>query len=65
MRVTNLANHKSVIVRVNDRVDVSIKTAQILGFGQNGIARVRVEYAGEASLNGSNDRLLIATLREG
>ena len=72
VRVTNLANHKSVIVRVNDRgpyapgriIDVSIKTAQIL-FGQNGIARVRVEYTGEASLNGSNDRLLLATLREG
>ena len=62
VRVTSLANHKSVISARDDRgpyapgriIDVSINTAQILGFGQNGIARVRVEYAGEASLNGSS-----------
>ncbi len=72
-RVTNLANHKSVIVRVNDRgpyaanriIDVSRKTASVLGFHDNGLARVRVEYVGPASLDGSDDRLLLATLREG
>ena len=73
VRVTNLGNRKSVIVRVNDRgpyhsnrlIDVSRKTATLLGFHGNGIARVRVEYVGEASLNGSDDRLLEATLRDG
>src|SRR6516225_7450077 len=73
VRVTNLANHKSVIVRVNDRgpyaanriIDVSKRTAHVLAFHDNGVARVRVEYVGPASLDGSDDRLLLATLREG
>ena len=72
-RVTNLANRKSVIVRINDRgpyhgnriIDVSMKTAHVLNFHQHGVARVRVEYVGPASLDGSDDRLLLATLREG
>jgi len=73
VRVTNLANHKSVIVRVNDRgpyhdnrlIDVSMKTAHVLGFHQFGVARVRVEFVGRASLDGSDDRMLMATYREG
>ena len=73
VRVTNLANHKSVIVRVNDRgpyhdnrlIDVSMKTAHVLGFHQFGVARVRVEFVGPASLDGSDDRMLMATYREG
>jgi rare lipoprotein A len=72
-RVTNLANHKSVIVRVNDRgpyhgnrlIDVSMKTAQVLGFHQSGVARVRVEFVAPASLEGSDDHMLMATYREG
>jgi rare lipoprotein A len=72
-RVTNLANQKSLIVRVNDRgpyaanreIDVSGKAAALLGFRGNGLARVRVEYVGLAPLEGSEDRLLEATLREG
>jgi rare lipoprotein A len=70
-RVTNVANRRSIIVRVNDRgpfkesriIDVSYKAAELLGFQKNGIARVRVEYVGPASLEGSDDRKLIATLR--
>jgi rare lipoprotein A len=73
VRVTNLVNHKSVIVRVNDRgpyhdnrlIDVSMKTAHVLGFHQFGVARVRVEFVGPASLDGSDDRMLMATYREG
>jgi rare lipoprotein A len=73
VRVTNLATRKSLIVRVNDRgpyhgnreIDVSVKAAQLLGFHKNGIARVRVEYVGRAPLEGSDDRKLVATLREG
>ncbi|MGO9358384.1 MAG: septal ring lytic transglycosylase RlpA family protein [Xanthobacteraceae bacterium] len=72
-RVTNLGNGKSVIVRVNDRgpyhgnrlIDVSHNAARLLDFKSVGIARVRVEYVGRAPLEGSDDRLLEATLRTG
>lgn len=72
-RVTNLANHRSIIVRVNDRgpyhqdrlIDVSIRAAKLLGFYDEGIARVRVDYVGRASLAGSDDAKLVATLRNG
>lgn len=72
-RVTNLANGKSLIVRVNDRgpyhgnriIDVSNNAATLLGFRSNGIGRVRVEYVGRAPLEGSDDRALMATLRTG
>ncbi len=70
-RVTNLENGASMIVRVNDRgpyhagrvMDVSEDAAEALGFHRRGTARVRVEYAGKASLAGSDDRKLLATLR--
>ena len=73
VRVTNLANSRSIVVRVNDRgpyagnrlIDVSVKTAELLGFYGNGLARVKVEYVGRAPLQGSDDRKLVATLREG
>jgi rare lipoprotein A len=73
VRVTNLGNKRSVIVRVNDRgpyhrnrlIDVSQKTAHLLGFHGNGVARVRVEYVGQAALEGSDDKLLETTLRQG
>jgi rare lipoprotein A len=73
VRVTNLHNRRSLIVRVNDRgpfhsnrvIDLSHKSAQLLGFKDNGVARVRVEYIGKASLEGSDDRQLAATLRHG
>jgi rare lipoprotein A len=72
-RVTNLRNGRSLIVRVNDRgpyhadreIDLSGKAADLLGFRGHGLARVRVEYVGPASLDGSDDRRLMATLREG
>jgi len=70
-RVTNLSNHYSMIVRVNDRgpfagnriMDVSRKTAEVLDFRRSGTTRVKVEYIGAASLAGSDDQLLLATLR--
>jgi rare lipoprotein A len=72
-RVTNLANGKSLIVRVNDRgpyhgnrlIDVSNKAAELLEFKGVGVAKVRVEYVGRAPLEGSDDRQLVATLRTG
>jgi rare lipoprotein A len=73
VRVTNLSTNKSLVVRVNDRgpyhanreIDVSAKAAELLGFRQTGTARVRVEYVGAAPLEGTDDRQLVATLRQG
>jgi len=72
-RVTNLQNHKSIVVRVNDRgpfvgdriIDLSIKSAKLLGFYGHGLAKVKVEYVGAAPLAGSDDRMLLSTLRQG
>jgi rare lipoprotein A len=71
-RVTNLSNGRSLIVRVNDRgpyaanriIDVSKRAAHLLGFTNRGTAWVRVEYVGRAPIEGSDDRVLEATLRE-
>ena len=60
VRVTNLDNGKSIIVRVNDRgpyargriIDLSRKAAELLDVVQNGTAKVRVTYIGRADLNG-------------
>ena len=73
VRVTNLKNHKSIVVRVNDRgpyahdrlIDLSQRTAHLLGFHGHGTARVKVDYVGRAPLAGSDDRKLMATLRDG
>ncbi|MER2267117.1 septal ring lytic transglycosylase RlpA family protein [Methylobacterium oxalidis] len=70
-RVTNTANGRSMIVRVNDRgpyhadrvMDVSEAVAEALEFHRRGTTRVRVEYVGKASVAGSDDRKLMATLR--
>jgi rare lipoprotein A len=70
-RVTNLRNNHSLIVRVNDRgpfaanriMDVSRRTAEALEVRQNGRTRVKVEYIAAASLAGSDDEKLLATLR--
>lgn len=69
-RVTNLRNKRSIIVRVNDRgpfhggriIDLSQKTAEALDYRHLGTAPVRVEYLGRASMRGSDDRKLLATL---
>ncbi len=58
VRVTNLQNQRSLVVRVNDRgpfrgnrlIDVSVRAATLLGFYDQGVARVRVEYVGRAKL---------------
>ncbi len=60
VRVTNLANHRSLVLRVNDRgpyvghrlIDVSAKSAQLLGFYDRGLAKVKVEYVGRAAALG-------------
>jgi rare lipoprotein A len=71
--VTNLKNNKSIVVRINDRgpyahnrlIDLSYRTATLLGFQGHGVAKVRVEYVGRAPIAGSDDRKLEATLRDG
>ena len=73
VRVTNLDNGRSIVVRVNDRgpyhanrvIDLSIGTAKALDFYSRGLARVRVEYVGPRRIEGSDDDMLMATLREG
>lgn len=72
VRVTNMSNGRSVVVRVNDRgpyhggrlIDLSQKTSEVLDFRSKGIAKVRVEYVGRAPIDGSDDRRLLATYRE-
>lgn len=72
VRVTNMRNKKSIVVRVNDRgpyahnriIDVSVRTAKLLGFYGNGLTHVKVEYVGRAPVAGSDDRKLEATLRD-
>ncbi len=61
VRVTNLDNGKSLVVRVNDRgpyargriIDLSRHAAELLDVVQTGTARVRVTYLGRADLNGA------------
>src|SRR5574344_2367129 len=51
VKVTNLANGRSLVLRVNDRgpyaksriIDISKRGAQLLGFQAQGTAKVRVE----------------------
>jgi len=58
VRVTNLENGRSTILRVNDRgpfaegriIDVSERAARLLGFYDKGTARVRVQYLARADL---------------
>jgi rare lipoprotein A len=58
VRVTNLENGKSAILRVNDRgpfaksriIDVSERAAKLLGIFGPGTARVRVQYVARADL---------------
>ena len=61
-KVTNLANGRSIVVRVNDRgpyrgnrlIDLSKRSAEVLGFKERGTARVRVQYLRRAPLNGDD-----------
>jgi rare lipoprotein A len=57
VRVTNLDNGKSIVVRINDRgpyangriIDMSQRGAQLLGFEKQGTAKVRVQILAEES----------------
>ncbi len=60
--VTNLANGRTVLVRINDRgpyargrvIDLSRAAARLLGYEMQGTAHVRVRYAGRAPLSGDD-----------
>ncbi len=62
VRVTNLGNGRSVIVRINDRgpyaderiIDLSLVAAEKAGFRRKGIAKVRVELLPELSRKVAN-----------
>ncbi|MHB1110515.1 MAG: septal ring lytic transglycosylase RlpA family protein [Devosia sp.] len=70
VRVTNLDNGRSVVVRVNDRgpyvhgrvVDLSHRAAEILGYVNRGMGNVQVQYVGPAPLNGDDTRMLLASI---
>src|ERR1700733_10109362 len=55
VRVTNLRNHRSVIVRINDKmhprnrrlIDLSRAAAAQLGFAGQGLTRVRIDVFGK------------------
>ncbi len=62
VQVTNLTNGRTIVVRVNDRgpyandriMDLSRRSAEVLGFRGDGTALVRVKYLGRAPLNGDD-----------
>ena len=72
-QVINLENGRWMVVRINDRgpyahnriIDLSRKSATLLGFKRKGTARVRVRYLGPAPLNGddSYERRMLAGQR--
>jgi rare lipoprotein A len=70
VRVTNVDNGRSVMVRVNDRgpyihgriMDLSHRAADILGYVNRGMGNVQVQYVGPAPLEGDDTRLLLASV---
>lgn len=74
-KVTNLENGRSVVVRINDRgpfvdtrvIDLSKRSADVLGFKRQGTAMVRVQYIGPAPLNDQGPHLAMMNerLRDG
>lgn len=71
VRVTNVHNGRSMIVRLNDRgpfhsdriMDVSSRVADALDFKRTGTGTIKVDYLGPAGLAGSDDQILMASLR--
>lgn len=69
VRVTNQANGRSLIVRVNDRgpympgriMDLSHRAASMLGYVNNGHTQIKAEYVGPAPLEGDDTRMLVAS----
>ncbi|MEP1206404.1 MAG: septal ring lytic transglycosylase RlpA family protein [Rhizobiaceae bacterium] len=72
-RVTNVANGRSLIVRVNDRgpyhrgriIDLSAKASEMLGYQHRGVAKVRVQYIKQAPLHGQDYQMLASSFKGG
>jgi rare lipoprotein A len=72
-KVTNLANGKTVVVRINDRgpfvgtriIDLSKRTADVLDFRSKGKANVRVQWIGNAPLNDNGSHLAMMNKKVG
>jgi len=70
VRVTNTDTGRSVVCRVNDRgpylhgrvMDMSYRTAEILGYANHGVGNIQVQYIGPAPLNGDDTRMLLASV---
>ena len=72
VRVTNASNGRSIVVRVNDRgpfhggrvIDVSQRTADVLGFSGLGVGNVKLDYIGQAPKALEDARRLLASYQE-
>ncbi|WP_244606506.1 septal ring lytic transglycosylase RlpA family protein [Arsenicitalea aurantiaca] len=70
VRVTNLDNGRAVTVRINDRgpyvagriIDLSHRSAELLGYVNKGSTNVHVAYVGPAPLEGDDTRMLLASV---
>ena len=66
VKVTNLDNNKSLIMRVNDRgpfakdriIDLSMRAADLLGFKEKGTQKVRVQYFSSANIFNKNGNVI-------
>jgi rare lipoprotein A len=73
VRVTNLDNGRSLLVRINDRgpfvhgrvIDLSHRAAELLGYVGQGMTNVQVNYVSPAPLEGDDTRMLLASLEGG
>jgi len=71
VRVTNLENNRSVVLRVNDRgpyvgnrmLDVSEQAAELLAFRRTGTTKVRVQFVSAAPRNANDTAMLLGTYR--
>lgn len=68
-RLTSLSSGRSIVVRVNDRgpyhssriLDMSQRTAELLGVKRAGVAKIKVQYVGPAPLEGDDTPYLLAS----
>jgi rare lipoprotein A len=66
VRVTNLSNHKAVVVKINDRgpyvrgrvLDLSYAAAKLLGLQHSGTARVQIEGLTQQEARAEQDEML-------
>ena len=72
VRVTNLDNGRSLLVRINDRgpymadrlIDLSARTANVLGLIGQGTGQVQVQFVSMAPLSGDDSKMLAASLNK-